>query len=283
MFAPAPHLGIHSIGDLRAQGHTRYSIAAALSDGGLTRIRRGWYADTTADPDTTTAVRVGGLLTANSAARRYGLWTPDDASVHVLVARNASRLRLGGEGDTSQRPICLHWAKGALTGKAIAEPLQVIADALHCRGLEDAVVIADSALNLGMIRADSLGSGLRVVRDWCDARSQSGTESLTRLRLRRRRVPVRTQVRIPDVGIVDLLIGERLVIECDSKSFHDGYQSSRDYDRDLALVGQGYLVLRLQYRHVMFEWERIERLILEIVRARRHLWRHGRAGSVVSL
>ena len=108
---------------------------------------------------------------------------------------------------------------------------------------------------------------------------------MCRVRLAARRIRVRPQVRIPSVGFVDLLVGDRLVIECDSAKFHDGYTADRDYDRDRELIRQGYIVLRLKYRHVMYEWDTIERLILEIVRARRHLWRHGGAvaGKVIAL
>lgn len=48
-----------------------------------------------------------------------------------------------------------------------------------------------------------------------------------RLRLRRRKVELRTQVTIADVGRVDLLVGERLVIEVDSKEHHTGRSGTR--------------------------------------------------------
>ncbi|NNC11924.1 type IV toxin-antitoxin system AbiEi family antitoxin domain-containing protein [Planctomonas sp. JC2975] len=276
-----PLLGIHSTTDLRNAGLTKSKIASAVAAGELAHLRRGWYAERSAGEDARAAVRIGGVLTASSASRHHGLWTPDDDRLHVLVAHNAARLRLPEPSGTPA--VCLHWAPGALQVTAVAGPLQLLRDSLHCQGLETTVVVADSALDRRLVTLASLRSTLPSVARWCDSTSQSGTESLCRLRLRRRRIPVRTQVRIEGVGFVDLLVGERLVIECDSRTFHDGYQSARDYDRDLALCRQGYLLIRLQYRHVIFEWDKVEALILGIVRARRHMWRSGSAGSVIAL
>jgi very-short-patch-repair endonuclease len=279
-----PFLGILSLADLRAIGHTRYSIADALATADLERVRRGWFAQSTADPDARAAARIGGVLTATSASRHYGMWTPDDDLLHVVVSRHASRLRLDGPANGRRPNVCVHWAAGRLTAKAIAEPLQVVKDAAHCRAFEDAVAIADSALNKRLIRLSDLRASIPSLAAWCDPASQSGTETLSRVRLRRRNVRVRTQVRIARVGSVDLIVGDRLVIECDSVAFHENYQSARDYDRDMALVSQGYIVLRLKYHHVMYDWAQVEALILAIVRARRHLWRRGgSAGTVVSL
>jgi very-short-patch-repair endonuclease len=62
------------------------------------------------------------------------------------------------------------------------------------------------------------------------------------------------------------------VIECDSHAFHDGDEAAqRDYDRDLALIEKDYLVLRLNYRQIVYEWERVEPIILGLVARRRHL------------
>lgn len=94
---------------------------------------------------------------------------------------------------------------------------------------------------------------------------------------------MQSQVWIDGVGYVDLLVGDRLVIECDSAAFHEGYQSERDYERDQQLLRLGYLVLRLKYQHVLHEWDRIEELVLDVVRARRHRWRAGRQGTVLAL
>lgn len=280
-----PPVGIFSLADLLAQGHTRHSITMAIESSRIERLRRGWYAAPGADPEARLAVEVGGILTASSASAHYGMWTPATRKLHVLVARNAGRLRpLPNAGENQE--LCLHWAKGAVHANAVASPLQIVTDAAHCLPFEEAVTIADSALNKKLITLAALSLVVPAIAQWCDPGSQSGTESLTRVRLRRRKIHARSQVWIDRVGLVDLLVGDRLVIECDSAAFHDGYQSTRDYDRDLELIASGYIVLRLRYRHVIFEWDRVEGIVMSIVRARRHLWRRGAGsgtGRVISL
>lgn len=63
-------------------------------------------------------------------------------------------------------------------------------------------------------------------------------------------VRVRQKVQIgPDR--VDFVLGDRLIVELDSREFHE---KERDYARDARLVARGYRVLRFSYRQVMFEW-----------------------------
>lgn len=268
-------LGIHSYRGLAALGHTRHAIGNAVDTGALTRIRPGWFAAPDAHPDAIDAVRVGGILTATSGSRPRGLWTFDDDKLHVLVARNASRLGLEAVSKAG-RPVCVHWAKSAIDREVlVAPPLQLLVDSARCQPRITTVAMADSALNKRLITVEELETALPRLARWCDPAAQSGTESTVRSGLTSLGVRVRIQVRIAGVGRVDVVVGDRLVIECDSAEFHDGYQSSKDYERDQELMRRGYLVLRLTYRDVVYDWDRVEALVLEIVRARRHLWRTG--------
>lgn len=82
---------------------------------------------------------------------------------------------------------------------------------------------------------------------------------------------VRAQVEIPGVGRVDLLIGRRLVIECDSRAHHTGeaaYESDRTRDRKL--VRMGYLVIRLTYQQKLNDWPNVEADILALIRRDEH-------------
>jgi very-short-patch-repair endonuclease len=174
----------------------------------------------------------------------------------------------------------VHWRRPRTAAHlTIAPPVAALIDAIECQPEECAIAMMDSALNQGRVTLSQLrvaardlpGRYLRAI-ECCDPLSQSGTESFVRVRLRRRGVRVQTQFRRPGVGRVDLLIGDRLVIECDSDEFHSGDEAQeRDYDRDLALIDGDFLVLRLRYRHVVYEWERVERIILGLIRRGRHL------------
>ncbi|QDZ15036.1 endonuclease domain-containing protein [Humibacter ginsenosidimutans] len=282
----AGDLGVVSIADLFCSGATRREIAMALETGALARIRRGWYARSDADEDAIEAVYLGGALTSVSAAPHHRMWTMGDGRLHVAVPANASRLRRthDDEGvlvDRHGTPICLHWSPVAgAFGQAIVIAGRVLMDAGICQPAENVIAMADSAIYRNVLRREEVDSCLPSLAARLDGTSQSGTESLVRDRLRRLGVRVRSQVRIGGVGIVDLLVGDRLVIECDSSGFHDGYASKRDYDRDLALVAMGYIVIRLRYDHVLYHWERAEAAILTVIHERRHL-RRGAGRRVV--
>lgn len=116
------------------------------------------------------------------------------------------------------------------------------------------------------------GAPQRVLRllDQVDPLAGSGTESVARFRLRAARVEVRSQVEIEDLGHVDLLVGERLIVECDSKDHHNNEQRKEDNRRDRVAVLGGYRVLRFDYDDVMFRWDTVLAEIMGVVRSRRH-------------
>ncbi|WP_374947020.1 hypothetical protein [Agreia sp.] len=155
-----------------------------------------------------------------------------------------------------------------------------LADAVQCQSEEYAVVVIDSALNKGLITLRELEAAFATLPRRCkralsrsNGRSESGPETLVRMRLRALGIPVTVQVRISGVGRVDLVIGDRFVIECDSREFHTGSERYRaDRRRDRTLIGLGYLPMRITYEMVMFDWAETERVILHRIRQRDHLW-----------
>jgi very-short-patch-repair endonuclease len=171
-----------------------------------------------------------------------------------------------------------------------------LAHYIRCASTESAVVALDSALNgtsTGtplISRADlaeilsTLPGKYAGLAALVDANAQSGLETLARLHLRSKRLRVRTQVQIAGVGRVDVLIGDRLVLELDSRLHHlgDGYETDRA--RDLELFRQGFVVLRVSYRTVLYDWKSVEDAILMAVRRADHLRRavHERLGLALS-
>ncbi len=119
--------------------------------------------------------------------------------------------------------------------------------AARCLDAEGLVVVVDSALNGERATPHEVEravapapQAVRRLLDRCDAEAQSGTETMVRLRLRARNITVTTQHRVPGVGRVDLLVGERLVIEVDSHAHHTGverYEADRARDRRLVQLG----------------------------------------------
>jgi very-short-patch-repair endonuclease len=151
-----------------------------------------------------------------------------------------------------------------------------IASAANCLDAEGLVVALDSMLNKRMIdmaAAKDVVASSRYARlqlaERCDARSESGTETIIRLRLRARGIRLRSQVDIPGVGRVDFLVGDRLIIEADSREHHlPAYQTDRTRDR--VATGRGYLVIRLTYEDVVYRWDAAFADIQSVIRRRAH-------------
>ncbi|WP_291044028.1 DUF559 domain-containing protein [Herbiconiux sp.] len=126
----------------------------------------------------------------------------------------------------------------------------------------------------------------RALLDLTDPGAASGLETKARLGLHRYNIPYRSQVQIPGAGRVDILIGDRLVLEVDGREWHSGAAAyGRDRARDLALIECGCLVLRLSYDQVMGEWPRVIAVIRRLVGRQEHRWspRHVKEGLAVRL
>lgn len=260
--------GLAAASALRRAGVDRSAIERAVQAGDLVRPRRGWYAAPWAAPELVTAVRVGGRLGCVSALRRHGVWTLPHPGIHVTAARGVDIRRAAG--------IRVHWTDDRGGRAAIDPPAAALATAMTCLDPMAATVAADSALHLGLVslaQLETMGADSPRVRRVCelvDPASESGLETVARLHLRRLRIRTRSQVVVPGIGRVDLLIGDRLVLELDGEAFHD---FDRDRDRDRALITAGFVVIRVSYRQVLDDWATVERQILTLVRRRDHLWR----------
>jgi very-short-patch-repair endonuclease len=274
--------GVASVTSLLRLGVSR----GAVERGSIHRIRTGWVCLLDADPLVVRAVELGGRVGCESAARLLGWWSAgEETRLHVSLPRHSGR----AIGRTSDE-VVVHWeAEPFYRWRApIERPVEVARQLLQCAEYEDAVASIDSALNRrqlsltefsGIVDAtSSLGS--RALSD-IDGGSESGLETLARLRLRALNLRVRTQVAIAGVGRVDLVVGDRIVVETDGAMWHaDAETFARDRARDLALMHRGYHVIRLTYAQVMFEWAAVELAIVAMVGRGEHLWTRGhrRAG-----
>lgn len=257
-------------------GATPARIRSAVASGTLVVIRKGWLALPDAPDAIVSAVLLGGRLGCVSLADHLGLWTPAAELLHVAVPMHSGRAIIGEPG------VVLHWRSARWRDNP--SPLESRADMVRqlavCLDLEDAVATIDSALHSGAVGRLEVGSALAslpAVLAQLDGTAEGGGESLARSRLRRRGLRVRTQVMIDGVGRVDLLVGDRLVIEIDGRRWHSDPRSfERDRARDFELAARGYRVIRLSYLQVTLDWARIESGILEMVARREHQWPSGR-------
>jgi len=264
--------GVVSARLLRRHGDPHDALDDLLGNGGLRRLRRGWYCLPDADEEVVLAVSSGGVLTCVSALRFHSVWVPRSDAVHARPARESVALQAGLE----QCRVSRRLPAPVLAVDPVALALRA---ASGCLSREYLVAAVDSALDSGLVRRRDLDRSLwwspgrahdvLAHTDW----AQSGTESLVRERLRGQRLRVRTQVTIDGVGRVDLLVGDRLVIETDSAAHHSGVDAYReDRRRDLQLTALGYRVLRVSWEQVINEWPAVLRAIRRIVDAGDHRW-----------
>ncbi|MEP6844262.1 MAG: hypothetical protein ABJA11_12110 [Pseudolysinimonas sp.] len=257
--------GLCHISRLARDGISPYRVQRAAARGEVTRLRTGWYSVGAPHGELVRAVRAGGAISCVSALRLRGVWTIDDDTIHV-------RMRRGTRAPAVEH-VRRHWSD-----RPIIDPIDPVLEAarcaVHCLPFEQAVAALDSTLHLGLTTFAELGRDadprMRRILGSLDARSESGLESLARVRLARRRNRLRPQVRIPGVGRVDLLIGDRLILELDGEEFHDFEQ---DRSRDRRAVVRGYLTIRASYRQVIDEWAALEAELLTLIRRREHLGR----------
>jgi len=194
-------------------------------------VRSGWFALPDAHREVVRAVRVGGTATAATVAKMRGLWVADDSQLHVRVRYSTGRLSAPHDRrqplDRVRHRVCVHYGRPGPFDRA-ADPLtRSLAEMFACGDVGGAIATVDSALETGTLHLahlDLIRSWMppskRALLDLTEPDAQSGIETKVRLFLRSRRIPFRVQVAISGVGRVDLLVGERLVIELDGRAFH---------------------------------------------------------------
>jgi very-short-patch-repair endonuclease len=193
-----------------------------------------------------------------------------DQRVHVAFDAKGHRY--------ATAPIVAHWRPRAREDGLVEDALTAFTQLARCVGPLDVVIAADSLLNQEILTQRQIDGvlsrtarGRRMLRQ-VDGRAESGTETIVRTRLRARGVQLRTQVSIAAVGRVDLVVGDRLVIEVDGREWHDTEsQFELDRARDARLIALGYLVMRFSFQRVMREMPEVERQIMAVVRARDHM------------
>lgn len=262
------------------------AIAWGVHSGALIRVRKGWYCLPSTPIEHQQAARIGGRLTATSAAQQVGVWVPERPALHVSVRPNACRLRDRDDFRrrltvVTGRPVVVHWTDDSMGSDPFVRPVAGwLRDAMLTMPIDVAVAMADSAIHTGQIdhldweelRA-SLPSRLSQPLAVVDGVPDSGTESIVRFDLLRVGVHSRSRAVVVDGKEVDLLVGDRLVVDIDSDAHHGSRQQrKRDLKRDAELAALGYIVLRFDYVHVMHDIGLVRRAVLAKVLAGEHLW-----------
>lgn len=260
-------------------------LTEGVRAGRLLRVRRDRYALPSTEPAILEAVRIGGLLSCVSAAAFHGIWVPDEPFTHIAMVHEASRMRSPRDRfvplSPDNRDGCeLHWWPLVEPDAASLHSVSVVDSLVHvirCVPRPVAVAALDSALFERKIALSDLNRIFAAVpakfaplRDDIDARSMSGLETIVRLMVRDAGLRCELQSHFRGVGDVDLLVEGCVVVETDGRKWHDEEPvQRRDYDRDGALAARGYIVLRFNYRQIMYHPEQVMAAILGALRSHR--------------
>jgi very-short-patch-repair endonuclease len=270
--APVAHR-FRSYADLRAAGLSRRQITRELSGGSLVRARNDVYVAVSAPDAMKTASRVGGLVGCVSALALWDVFVQERHGVHAHLRTNGV---IRGPDDGVVR----HWGRlirAVHPRSLVVEPLDALRQAVICQSPRAAIASVDSALNKGIVRQDELDelfaaipARRRVILPHIDGRAEAGTETLVRLMVRALGGHVELQVRIRDVGRVDMIVDGWLVIECDSRAYHSDWQTQlEDRRRDLALAERGYVSIRPAAEDILYRPEVVVEAIAGMLRAGR--------------
>ncbi|MFJ4037558.1 DUF559 domain-containing protein [Microbacterium sp. NPDC090007] len=250
-------------------------LRAAITRGEVDRVKRYWVATTTAPTALVSAARASGRLACISAATLRGWWIPEGvgASLHVVVKR---------DGHAPPADIVTHWS-APLVPLPAHHLVESIPDCLEhvasCLPFEQALVVWESALRHERLHPDVVAKmswrtpPAKRLASIATGRSDSGLKTIFVVRLTPWGVPIRQQVLIAGHR-VDVLIGDRLIVQLDGFAYHSTPQDrQRDLAHDRDVIARGYTVLRFSYRDVVSDWAGVERTVTTAIAQGLHLAR----------
>lgn len=271
--------------ELLACGATARGLTAAVRFGYLVRSRRDHYCLPTVARDIAEAIRVGGRLACVGALKSYGVFVYDASCVHVHLERVATRLRsprTRSEALTAENRsgVQLHWwpIENPIAGDEYRVGLiDALAQSVRCQHPWHAIASIDNALHQGLIdNADVAEIFCRVpqrylhLREHVDGRAEAGQETVLRMIAYDAGLEYELQKWFPEVGRVDLIVEDCMILEADSRAHHDGWERHvRDRGRDLAFAKLGYPSLRPAYQHTMHYPKLVRDAMLGLVSPRR--------------
>jgi very-short-patch-repair endonuclease len=252
---PATFLSLRGLAE---RGLSRHTVARLVAGGMLLRLRNGRYAPPDLHEDLVRAGRLGGRLDCVSLAAALGIFVRADHALHAQFEPGTTRLPHRPSGTVA------HWRRSLAQATSLAaDIIEALAQACRCQSPRDAVATLDSAWHQRLVDEEGIAAifarlprRYQALRDLLDPRSESGAETLMRLLLRGLGAHVEVQRQIDGVGRVDLLVDGWLIVECDSRAYHEGWQAQkRDRARDMAAAALGFTTVRPIAEDILYRSE----------------------------
>jgi very-short-patch-repair endonuclease len=228
------------------------------------------------------AARYGGRLDCVSLLAALGVFVRVNPAPHLQFTPGTTRLPVRPRG------VVAHWRTADVGVDALAvDVVGALVQACRCQSPRDAIATLDSAWHQGFIDETDVAEIFRrlplrfqPLRALLDPRTESGAETLMRLLLIGLGCQVELQVALPGVGRVDLVVDGWLIVECDSRAFHEGWTAQmRDRRRDLAAAALGYTTIRPLAEDIYYRREDILATMKAIVAHARTSRRAGTQNS----
>lgn len=261
--------GVAQVRALLGTGVTIHALRKAKTAGAVRKIRKGWVALPDADPILVGAARRGVVLTCITLAKRQKLWVRKVDALHVGAPPSS--------GHVAAPEAVVHWNRPILArmpGSAEDLLINALVIATSCLVREDAIALWETALRKGVVQKPEvlrlpLPAAARRIVTQASLWSDSGLESIVVHRLRWLKLPLVQQAWVLGHW-VDLLIGDRLVIQIDGGT-HVGAQRTEDIAHDAMLKLHGYHVIRIGYDQIMNHWTEVQAMIMTAVAQGLHL------------
>lgn len=256
-------------------GFTSARIRADILAGRVVPVRRLWLTlpGLEADPRRA-AAEAGGRVGCVSAAAVRGWWIPDGASArrHLVFAPHAA-------APPDEPGVVLHWTR-PIVPVPRHELVESVEDALDhvasCFPPHQAVIVWESAARLENLDPAALrrvhwrSPNARALAAEVTGLSDSGLETILTRGLGHLGCRLTPQALIAGHR-VDLLIGDRLVVQADGHGFHSSSADrTRDLRHDHELSLRGYTVLRFTYAQIVHDWPATRRVIERAIASGAH-------------
>lgn len=182
-------------------------------------------------------------------------------------------------GPSPDKAVVAHWSARIAppAGYGLIESVEdAMAHIASCVSPADSRIMWESAMRVESLSLEAVrrvewpSAAARSCAATVTGLSDSGLETIAVVKLSRWGIPIRQQVVLAGRP-VDLLIGERLVVQIDGFEHHStSAQRTKDVALDAELVLRGYTVLRFTYAQIVHDWDSVERTIARAIAAGAH-------------